>query len=450
VITLRFSDLWTWRGTLDRGPYAVWLVLLLVAKGLLDRALLAGWTWSWYAWFRGGPLLAVAQDIPPGTLALLALAGLPFIAAGTALTVRRLRSAGLHPVFCVCLFLPFVKVVLAAMLMLLPAAAAPADPGRPDRLGRFIPRGRRSALVALLFTTLVGTAAIAGWTHGLRSYGWGLFLGLPFILGLSSSLLHGYHEPRRLGECLLLGLIATGALGLALLLLALEGLICIAMASPLLGGMVLLGSFTGWVVQREYWNARNRNRSLAASLLLIPGTMGTEHLLPPVSPLYEVRTAIEIAAPPAAVWKRVVDFPQLDEPEEWIFRTGLAYPVRATIDGCGTGALRRCTFNTGDFVEPITVWDEPRLLAFAVTENPPPMREWSFYEHVDAPHLHGFMVSERGQFRLIDLGNGRTRLEGTTWYRHGLQPAGYWRLWSDEIIHRIHLRVLEHVKRLAE
>ena len=29
-------------------------------------------------------------------------------------------------------------------------------------------------------------------------------------------------------------------------------------------------------------------------------------------------------------------------------------------------------------------------------------------------------------------------------------PAFYWRLWSDAIIHRIHLRVLNHIKELAE
>lgn len=29
-------------------------------------------------------------------------------------------------------------------------------------------------------------------------------------------------------------------------------------------------------------------------------------------------------------------------------------------------------------------------------------------------------------------------------------PAEYWQLWSDAIIHRIHLRVLTHIKRLAE
>jgi hypothetical protein len=31
-----------------------------------------------------------------------------------------------------------------------------------------------------------------------------------------------------------------------------------------------------------------------------------------------------------------------------------------------------------------------------------------------------------------------------------MRPAGYWRLWCDAIVHRIHLRVLRHIKRLAE
>jgi hypothetical protein len=31
-----------------------------------------------------------------------------------------------------------------------------------------------------------------------------------------------------------------------------------------------------------------------------------------------------------------------------------------------------------------------------------------------------------------------------------MAPEPYWRLWSDAMIHAIHLRVLEHVARLSE
>lgn len=101
-------------------------------------------------------------------------------------------------------------------------------------------------------------------------------------------------------------------------------------------------------------------------------------------------------------------------------------------------------------MEPIEVWNEPRLLRFRVTENPAPMHEWSPYFRVLPKHLHGYLISKYGQFRLRELPDNRTLLEGTTWYQHGLWPAAYWRWWSDAIIHRIHLRVLHHIRRLAE
>jgi hypothetical protein len=31
-----------------------------------------------------------------------------------------------------------------------------------------------------------------------------------------------------------------------------------------------------------------------------------------------------------------------------------------------------------------------------------------------------------------------------------MAPETYWKVWSDAIIHRIHLRVLQHLQRLAE
>ena len=51
---------------------------------------------------------------------------------------------------------------------------------------------------------------------------------------------------------------------------------------------------------------------------------------------------------------------------------------------------------------------------------------------------------------LTVLPNGATRLEGTTWYRNAIWPSLYWQIWSDYIIHRIHLRVLVHIKNEAE
>jgi len=60
------------------------------------------------------------------------------------------------------------------------------------------------------------------------------------------------------------------------------------------------------------------------------------------------------------------------------------------------------------------------------------------------------MRSLHGQFRLIALDDRHTLLEGTTWYQDYFWPQPYWSGWSDMIVHRIHMRVLEHVKQQAE
>jgi len=112
--------------------------------------------------------------------------------------------------------------------------------------------------------------------------------------------------------------------------------------------------------------------------------------------------------------------------------------------------VRRCEFSTGTFVEPIEVWDEPRLLRFSVTENPAPMEELTPYHHIETPHLRGYFVSHEGQFKLTPLPGNRTRLTGTTWYTDRVWPSAYWQIWSDYIIHHIHLRVLRHIQSESE
>ena len=114
------------------------------------------------------------------------------------------------------------------------------------------------------------------------------------------------------------------------------------------------------------------------------------------------------------------------------------------------GAVRYCVFSTGAFVEPITIWEPRRRLAFEVIESPAPMHELSPYDDIHPPHLDNYLRSRRGEFRLTPLPGGRTRLEGHTWYELDMAPAIYWQPIADAVIHRIHLRVLEHIKRESE
>ncbi len=276
----------------------------------------------------------------------------------------------------------------------------------------------------------------------LRSgiYGLTLFILMPVILG---GLGAWCVRAQTTNVAVVAGGCAVLLASLGWLALGQEGALCIAMSLPL---SLPLGCLGGFLI---YHFQPGRLQAGATMLLLLPaGTFGWDVNARP--PVFEVRSSIEISASPERVWKNVVTFSELPEPREWYFQIGLAYPKRARIEGSGPGAVRYCEFSTGPVVEPIEVWDEPSLLRFRVTDNPAPMHEWSPYAQVLPKHLHGYLVSKQGQFRLTSLGPNRTLLEGTTWYQHGLWPAEYWRLWSDAIIHRIHLRVLSHIKALSE
>lgn len=294
---------------------------------------------------------------------------------------------------------------------------------------------RRWGLLWLVVQSVVGGVLLHA---GI--YGWTIFVVLPIAMG---SVAAWALLPETAGEAAADGAVTATLASFLLFSLGWEGAICIVMTLPLSIG---LGAFGAWITYllRDF-RARAGGTTL---LLLFPPAFLWDIQATPA--LFEVRTEVVIAAPPEKVWRHVVSFSTLPEPEEWFFRAGIAYPKRAVIEGSGPGAMRYCEFSTGRFVEPVEIWDEPRLLRFRVTENPPPMHEWSPYAEVLPRHLHGYFLSEQGQFLLTRLPDGGTLLAGTTWYRHGLWPEAYWRLWSDAIIHRIHLRVLRHIRSLAE
>ena len=239
-------------------------------------------------------------------------------------------------------------------------------------------------------------------------------------------------------------------LGMALVFIAFEGLLCITMAAPIALVLAMLGGWIGYVIQRRPLAPGQAPAVLGALVLALPMAMGSEYLNPAEPPLNVVRTAIEIDAPPERVWSNLIAFPAISKPEEWLFRLGVAYPILATIDGRGVGAVRRCQFSTGTFVEAVDLWEEARRLSFSVAVQPPPLKELSPYSDLHPRHLDGYLEPRQAEFRLTPIGNGRTRLEGRSTYRSALWPAEYWQLWSDAIIHRVHARVFRQIKRLSE
>jgi len=303
---------------------------------------------------------------------------------------------------------------------------------------------KRKWFAILTSTLLAGLITIWG-IYGIGEYGIALFILTPLYIGISTTILYGIKKGISKKNSAQYSFISLTFLLFGLFLFAIEGLICILMVLPLAIILTWLGSYIGYLF---FDNGKTKSSLLLlVSICLIPTTAFIEHKNSP--DLTSVVSYIDINATPEEVWKNVIEFPELTKPNELIFKSGISYPINAKIIGDGVGAIRYCNFTTGSFVEPITVWNEFELLKFNVLDQPAPMKELSFWD-IDAPHLHDYFISKEGQFKLTKLNNGKTRLEGTTWYYHNIKPAVYWKLWSNYIIHKIHMRVLNHIKTNSE
>ena len=427
----------------DRRTY-FWNGLGLMAfKYAVDAAVLRQFTGrTWTPWDYFVPLWKVREQLtangPAWLMPALVLFSLPFLWIGVSMSARRAVDAGGSAWIALLFFLPVVNLFLMATLALLPSQARASSETVDQRL--------QSAMlgVALVVADTILTMLVA--IYFRHTYSTGLFLGLPFSLGYITGHTYARRAPDSAGGTVGLALAAVTVAGGAVILFALEGLICTVMALPLAWAIAVPGALLGRAVATGMF--KRVQPGIGTAALVIPLLVAVEPR--PTTLPREVVTVVEIAAPPDAVWKNVVTFPELASPTELMFRLGFAAPIGARIEGTGVGAIRYCDFTTGSFREPITAWEEGRLLAFDIVEQAPPMRELSPYGDIQPPHLNGYFRATHGEFRLIPLAGGRTRLVGTTRYQLDMGPQWYWALFADQIVETIHERVLRHVQQLSE
>ncbi len=431
----------------DRRTYLLHGAGLMLLKYTVDAALVGAVVHRW--WTPLGylnPVWTIREQVlrgaPEWLAPALVLWTLPFLWIGVSMTLRRAVDAGRSPWWCLLFFVPVVNYATMVWLAVQPsravAAAGAPPPAAVDLRLRAGLLGVGAALAITIPTVLIGV-------YLRRQYSAGLFLGTPFSIGYISAYVFNAREEQRLRHTLQVALLAVVLAGGAMLVFALEGAVCIAMALPLAALLALPGAVLGQAVATRHTVYKT---GAGLGVLMAPLVVLTSP--PQTARTHEVVTVVDIDAPPAVVWRRVVTFPDLPAPQEWIFRAGVAAPLRARIVGTGVGATRFCDFTTGSFVEPITAWEENRRLAFDVTVQTPPMREWSPYAGVNPPHLAGYFRATQGEFRLTLLRGNRTRLEGRTSYVLDMFPQRYWILPADRLIAAIHRRVLRHIKAVAE
>jgi len=262
---------------------------------------------------------------------------------------------------------------------------------------------------------------------------WPSFFLIPFLVGMIAAWFWRRLN-RTLGWSFLDALWVT-LLGLAAAAVVLrEGVVCLVIVSPALYVFILCGILLG----RIWFRPNYSKLQLTIFPLLALITLG-ESVYHSERPAV-VTDRILIRASPAKVWPHVLAFPEIpDAPDYWIFRLGLPYPTTTTNGGNFVGADRECIFSNGVVIkERVAEFVPQEKLTFDVAEQP------------TDPEAYGHITLHRGQFILQDNHDGTTTLIGSSWYTLHVRPRWYLDLWTRDMSRAVHLRVMNHIRRLAE
>ena len=394
----------------------------------------------------------VTNQILPFVL-LLGLAG-GFALLASYIAARRAAALGwsLPPVLAVLIHVPFLGVGLALWL------AATGDEQEKNSAAPMAVAGRLVVPFILGFIACLALTwgciyleDIGKMPLGLKKtggyFGLAVFAGLPFATGVSSGVVIR-RAGGTFGQAIGASMTLIGAIILILCATAMEGIVCVVMAAPIGAAIALLGAVGGYFLAKQ----RIADGTLqSAAWLSIVVMVAVEGWNPPAPLEATTSSEVVINAPAARVWAELHDIRDLPATDNFLFQFGIAHPISTVTDGQGVGAARLCKLSTGDMPEIITVWKPGQELRFKVLSTPPSMRELGFFgQTIDTTHIHSAYASLEGGFKLESLPDGRTRLVGESHYLLNIAPASYWNLWTEEIVHMVQRRVLEHVKTRAE
>ena len=407
--------------------------------------------------FRVLPLSPTGGVLEPSKVLpfvlLFSLAG-GFACLASYVAARRAAALGwsLPPVLALLIHVPFFGAGLALWL------AATGDEQEKESVSPTTVAGRlvvpflvAAAACLLLSYGLTKLAEQGQLPLGLKSvggyFGLATFLALPFAIGVSGGVVIR-RAGGTFGQAVGAAMTLIGAVILVLCACLMEGIICVVMAAPIGAAIAFVGVVVGYFLARTKAADGTLQSAAWLSIIVIVALEGWN----PPAPL-EATTSSEVVinAPAARVWAELHDIRDLPPTENLLFQFGVAHPISTVTDGQGVGAARLCKLSTGDMPEIVTVWKPGQELRFKVLSTPPSMRELGFFgQTIDTTHIHSAYASLEGGFKLTTLPDGRTRLVGESHYLLNIAPASYWNLWTEEIVHMVQRRVLEHVKTRAE
>ena len=260
--------------------------------------------------------------------------------------------------------------------------------------------------VAVLVAQLV-LAALASYL-GLVELGVVLFVATPVSVGVTAGLINTWLQMWKLLGVLL------AVPSLILLFVGVEGLLCVALAAPILAACLALGYSIGWLVRR-WWVGRRPGRHREAAMWLPVGiflvSATGEQFVGVDRHVNAATSSIELPSGKPEVFAALVHVDTVRVAGTWLHALGLPQPLASRLDTLAVGARRTCYLSDGIIAERVTALDIPDAIEMDMG-GATMGRAWLSLDH--------------DRYRLERLPGGGTRVTHVTHFRSTLRPRAYW------------------------
>lgn len=236
---------------------------------------------------------------------------------------------------------------------------------------------------------------------------------------------------------------AVNACYIAVILLALEGSICLVMAAPLFFGASLLGGLVAGFLHNHFRMGRR----------MLPIAFAPIESLQTIQPHEQtVTNTIYIAAPPERVFNQLANVRHI-RPEElgftFVHAIGFPRPLEAQMDGQGVGQVRTSRWEKNVwFQEVITDWTPGQSLHYKFYIPPGGIPRDALDEHVEIGGEHFDLID--GGYDLRVMPDGGTELSLTTRFVNKTRLKTYVDLWAKLVFKDFHRSILGLMKKRAE
>ncbi len=256
-------------------------------------------------------------------------------------------------------------------------------------------------------TAIYGVIGLLLLDVGMVNYGWGIFVILPFCIGIAGGLTA---KPEDALKGILNSLLV---LFLVILITATEGVICLLLMLPIFGLAVAIGFLIGRPVRRAFLARYNKVRVQLIPLVLFFSAISVEsQVSKPKEVVYEVSSEIILPYSPMEVYDAIKSVDTLIAEKPFLMRLDLPVPQKCILEKEEVGALRICYFEGGRIVERITELERGRILKMDVIDYELTGREWLGFKEA----IYYFEPVGAGSCKMIRI----------TTYTTDLYPRPYW------------------------